>query len=139
MNDTIISKVESIQRCVFRAREEYNFDPAGFAFDFSRQDAALLNVLRACEQAIDLANHLIRREKLGIPNSSRESFLLLRDRGIIPAELADSLIRMAHFRNLLVHQYEKMDIDVVCNVIKKKLDDLIRFGDAVMDAACGNN
>lgn len=99
----------------------------------------MLNVLRACEQAIDLANHLIRREKLGIPNSSRESFLLLRDRGIISAELADSLIRMAHFRNLLVHQYEKMDIDVVCNVIKKKLDDLVRFGDAVMDAVSDTN
>lgn len=139
MNDIIINKVQSIQRCVFRAREEYNFNPTGFAFDFSRQDAALLNVLRACEQAIDLANHLIRRDKLGIPNSSRESFLLLRDRGIISAELADSLIRMAHFRNLLVHQYEKMDIDVVCNVIKKKLDDLIRFGDAVMDAVSERN
>lgn len=139
MNDIISNKVQSIQRCVFRAREEYNFNPAVFAFDFSRQDAALLNVLRACEQAIDLANHLIRREKLGIPNSSRESFLLLRDRGIISAELADSLIRMAHFRNLLVHQYEKMDIDVVCNVIKKKLDDLVRFGDAVMDAVSDTN
>jgi uncharacterized protein YutE (UPF0331/DUF86 family) len=135
MNDLIINKVESIQRCIFRAREEYAFYPAGFATDFSRQDAALLNVLRACEQAIDLANHLIRKKKMGIPASSRESFLLLRDQGVIPAELAESLARMAHFRNLLVHQYEKLDVDVVVEVITKRLDELIRFGDAVMNFA----
>jgi hypothetical protein len=50
--------------------------------------AAEQHVLRACEQAIDLANHLIRQHKLGIPTSSTESFDLLRQQSIIAAPLA---------------------------------------------------
>jgi hypothetical protein len=55
MNEVVINKVWSIQRCVRGARAEYQADPGGFADNFTRQDAVLLNVLRACETAIDLA------------------------------------------------------------------------------------
>jgi FAD/FMN-containing dehydrogenase len=70
MNDIVINKIQNIQRCVRRAREEYQADPDGFATNYTRQDAALLNVLRTCETAIDLANYVIRANKLGIPVSS---------------------------------------------------------------------
>ncbi|WPD21100.1 MAG: DUF86 domain-containing protein [Candidatus Electrothrix scaldis] len=133
MNDVIINKVQSIQRCVFRAREEYGFNPKGFAEDYSRQDAAILHVIRGCEQAIDLANHLVRQLKLGIPTSSRDSFQRLGEQGVIGRDLAESLGRMAHFRNFAVHQYEKINIDIVAEVITKKLDDLVQFGDEVID------
>ena len=46
MNDVVTNKIQSIQRCVQRAREEYEADRAGFAANYSHQDAALLNVLR---------------------------------------------------------------------------------------------
>jgi uncharacterized protein YutE (UPF0331/DUF86 family) len=95
MNDIIINKIQSMQRCIQRAREEYAADPDGFEANYTRQDAAILNVLRACEQAIDLANYLIRRHKLGIPTSSTESFDLLRQKGIIVAPLAEKLKRMS--------------------------------------------
>ena len=55
MKDIVINKIQNIQRCVRRAREEYQADRDGFAANYTRQDAALLNVLRACETAIDLA------------------------------------------------------------------------------------
>ena len=80
MSDIVINKVQSIQRCVERAREEYHADPAGFATNFTRQDAAVLNVLRACEQAIDPASHIIRTRKMGIPASSAQSFELLQQK-----------------------------------------------------------
>ena len=63
MNDIVINKIQSIQRCIVRAREEYAADPDGFATNFTRQDAAVLNILRASEQAIDLANHLIKTHR----------------------------------------------------------------------------
>ena len=77
MNDIVVNKIQSIQRCIARARAEYGADPAGFAENFTRQDAAVLNVLRACEQSIDLANHLIKTYKMGIPTASADSFTLL--------------------------------------------------------------
>jgi uncharacterized protein YutE (UPF0331/DUF86 family) len=132
MSDIVINKVQSIQRCVERAREEYLVDPAGFAGNYTRQDAAVLNVLRACEQAIDLANHIIKTRKMGIPASSAQSFELLEQKSVIDPPLAESLIKMIHFRNTVTHQYQRMDMQIVQKVITVGLDDLIRFGDCIL-------
>jgi uncharacterized protein YutE (UPF0331/DUF86 family) len=137
MNDIIMNKIQSIQRCIQRAREEYESDPEGFDTNYTRQDAAILNVLRACEQAIDLANYMIRKHKMGIPVSSAESFDLLRQKSIIDAPLADGLKKMVHFRNTVIHQYRQTDVGIVQAVIISGLDDLISFGDRIMEAGNG--
>lgn len=132
MNDLVINKIQSIQRCIERARQEYQADSDGFATNYTAQDAAVLNVLRACEQAIDLANHLIQTHKMGIPTSSAESFDLLRQKSVIDLALSEKLKQMVHFRNTVVHQYEHMDLEIVKSVIVSGLDDLIQFGDRVL-------
>ena len=133
MNDIVTNKIQSIQRCVLRAPEEYGADPDSFAINYTRQDAANLNVLRACDQAIDLANHIIKNYKMGIPTASAESFDLLHKQGIITAELAENLRRMVHFRNTVIHQYQRLDLSIVQAVIVSGLDDLIQFGDRVLE------
>lgn len=67
VDDVLINKAASIERCVARARQEYDKDPTSFATDFTRQDAAIFNIQRACEAALDMGQHLIRRERLGVP------------------------------------------------------------------------
>ena len=76
-DDVLLNKAASIERCVARVKEEYAADPATFAVNFSRQDAAILNIQRACEAALDMGQHLIRRDKLGLPQSARDVFVLL--------------------------------------------------------------
>ncbi|NOZ73031.1 MAG: DUF86 domain-containing protein [Chloroflexi bacterium] len=133
MNDIVINKIQSIQRCVRRAREEYQADPDGFATNYTRQDAALLNVLRACETAIDLANHIIRVYKLGIPVSSTDSFKLLQTERIIDAQMAERLEKMVGFRNTVIHQYTKTDLRIVEAVIVSELDELLAFADRIQE------
>lgn len=74
MNDVAINKIQSIQRCVLRAREEYEAALGGFATDYTHQDAALLNVVRACETTIDLANYVIRVHKTRDTDIQRRQF-----------------------------------------------------------------
>jgi uncharacterized protein YutE (UPF0331/DUF86 family) len=133
MEDIVFDKVESLQRCIKRAREEYAEAGANFATDYTRQDAAVLNVIRACELSIDLAAHLVRRRKLGVPSNNRESFELLRDAQLIPATLCDDLSRMVGFPNIVVHSYQSLEIEKVIEVIHKRLDDLLRFRDVALD------
>ena len=73
-DDVLFNKAATIERCVARAKEEFLAAGEHFATDFTRQDAAVLNVQRACEAALDMGQHLIRREKLGIPQSARDVF-----------------------------------------------------------------
>lgn len=138
MNDIVINKIQSIQRCVRRAREEYQADPDGFATNYTRQDAALLNVLRACETAIDLANHVIRAYKLGIPVSSADSFKLLRAERIIDARLTERMEKMVGFRNTVIHQYTQVDIRIVKVVIVSELDELLASADRIREVVHGS-
>jgi uncharacterized protein YutE (UPF0331/DUF86 family) len=132
MKDIVINKIQSIQRCVERAREEYQGDPVDFDTNYSRQDAAILNVIRACEQAIDLSNHVIKAHKMGIPTSSAESFDLLQKKLVIDQRLSKTLKNMVHFRNTVIHTYQRTNLAIVKSVIRTGLDDLILFGDCVL-------
>lgn len=131
-DDVLINKAATIERCVARAREEYQRDPATFASDFSRQDAAILNVQRACEAALDMGQYLIRRDRLGVPQSARDVFALLAQANWIDAPLADSLKRMVGFRNIAVHDYQSLQLPIVVSVITQHLDDFLRYSEAIL-------
>lgn len=133
MNAVVEAKVVSLQRCVARAREEYAAAGERFAADYTRQDAAVLNALRACELAIDLANHLVRARQLGVPQTSRESFDLLARADLLPPDLAGRLAQMVSFRNLAVHRYTGLDVALVADVIEHHPGDLVAFADRVLD------
>jgi len=107
-DDVLINKAATIERCVRRAREEYAANPDTFAMAFTRQDAAILNIQRACEAALDMGQHLVRRERLGVPQSARDVFDLLAQGGWIAAPLADALKRMVGFRNVALHDYQAL-------------------------------
>ncbi len=132
MNDILENKLQSIHRCIERAREEYSLAGENFRTDFSHQDAAILNITRACETAIDLANHVIKREKLGFPTTSAESFELLARKGVISLALEGKLKSMVGFRNTAIHEYRKVDIGIVEAIIQTGLNDLIAFTDILM-------
>jgi len=131
MSDVGVQKITSLQRCVARAREAYGAAGPGVRTDFNLQDAAILNVSRACDAAIDLANMAIRRRRLGVPNESRDSFAALVREHIIAPELGDRLKKMVGFRNLAVHQYRDLDLDILDAVIRINLDDLLAFAGVV--------
>ena len=89
--EVLAQKITSIQRCVARAREELSRAGADFRSQYSAQDAALLNIVRACDSAIDLANMLIRQRRLGIPSATRESFDILVREQLLNHELGERL------------------------------------------------
>jgi uncharacterized protein YutE (UPF0331/DUF86 family) len=131
-DDVLINKAATVERCVGRAREEYGRDPATFASDFTRQDAAVLNVQRACEAVLDMGQHLVRREGLGVPQSARDVFELLARGGWIAPELAVALKRMVAFRNIAVHDYQALLLPILVNVITEHLGEFLDFTQVVL-------
>lgn len=122
-DDVLLNKAATIERCIHRALEEYNKNPATFASDFTRQDAAILNIQRACEASLDMGQHLIRKHKLGVPQSSRDVFTLLATADFIPAELSENLKKMIGFRNIAMHEYQRLQLAVTEHVILHRLED----------------
>ncbi|WP_374672746.1 DUF86 domain-containing protein [Acidovorax temperans] len=126
-DDVLLAKAATVERCVARAREEYAHDPAGFATNLTRQDAAILNVQRACEAVLDMGQHLVRREGMGVPQSARDVFNLLAQGQWIDGEHAESLKRMVAFRNIAVHDYQSLVLPIVVKIITEHLDEFLLF------------
>ena len=127
VDDVLLNKSAIIERCVHRAREEYQAAGANFATDYTRQDAAILNLQRACEAALDIANHLTRMHKLGIPQSARSAFELLEQGGLIPGSLAEAMKNMVGFRNIAVHDYQSLLLPITERIITQHLDEFLAF------------
>ena len=132
VDDVVLNKSATIEHCVARAREEFYNDPDTFATDFTRQDAAILNVQRACEASLEMGQHIIRKHQMGVPQSARDVFALLAQHGWIDSELAGSLQRMVAFRDIAVHDYQSLLLPIVTNVITQHLDEFSAFSRAVL-------
>ena len=128
MSDLLIAKQQNVELSIRRARDTWEKESdLPFEKDYDKQDIIILNLQRACEQTLDIANHMIRIKKLGWPRDTADSFRLLGKAGIINTELEEKLIGMVGFRNIVVHEYQKIDYHLVEDVIKKHADDLITF------------
>lgn len=79
------------------------------------------------EAVIDVAQHIISDEKLREPANYRDTFLVLAENGIINTQHLNIYEKMAAFRNLIVHYYERIDDEVVFGIFKKNLKDFEMF------------
>jgi uncharacterized protein YutE (UPF0331/DUF86 family) len=131
-DDVVLNKASVIERCLQRVEDEYEGDPTNLRDDITRQDAIILNLQRACQAAIDLAMHLVREHGLGVPQESREAFALLDDAGHLDTELSDRLQRMVGFRNVAVHDYQDLNLDIVQSIVEEHLSDFTTFTEQVV-------
>ena len=134
-NDVLINKAAIIERCLGRIDEEYRGNEDELATNFTRQDSVILNLQRACEASIDAAMHLIRTQRLGVPQESREAFSILYDAGIIDEKLKARLQAMVGFRNVAVHDYRKLNLDVVRKIVEDHLVDFEDFCSIILKRA----
>ncbi|ULA63835.1 MAG: hypothetical protein LZF86_110535 [Nitrospira sp.] len=133
-DDVVLNKAANIERCLQRIQEEYAGDRQNLTANQTKQDAIILNLQRACETAIDLAMYVVSQRKLGVPQDSRDAFTLLQAAGILPPDLATRMERMVGFRNVAVHEYTRLNLDVVHAIITQRLDDFRTFSSTIVKA-----
>jgi uncharacterized protein YutE (UPF0331/DUF86 family) len=79
-----------------------------------------------------MGQHLIRRERLGVPQSARDVFTLLQRGGWIDPELAQVLRRMVGFRNIAVHEYQSLQLPITVSIIRNHLEDFLRYSRRIL-------
>jgi uncharacterized protein YutE (UPF0331/DUF86 family) len=122
IDDIDLNKAAIIRRCLKRISEEYRGNPSRLD-DFTIQDSIVLNLLRACEAAIDLAMHRVAQGRFGIPQTSRDSFQLLAQNGILSHASATAMKHMVGFRNIAVHNYQNIQLPILQAIVEKHLVD----------------
>lgn len=121
-DDVLMQKLASIDRCVRQVREFVGGDMDRLKQQLV-QDAVVLNLQRACEQAIDAAARVVSIRRLGVPADSAEAFTLLERAGALTPMTAARMRAMVGFRNVAVHQYQVLDQAILRAVVERHLDD----------------
>jgi len=123
MPDVVLNKIQTIERCLKRIREEYVGYEDSFEENYTKQDSVILNLERASQATIDIATHIVKTRNLGLPNTSRELFTMLLDDGIISKNICKEMQGMVGFRNIAVHDYQNLNIEIVVAIVQKHLGD----------------
>ena len=121
--DVILSKINIIKNCLM-AIEKATLKEKDIDFQISIYE---LNLQRAIQACIDLANTVIAKEGLGLPNTYRQAFEILHKHSVIDSTLASKLVSMVGFRNISVHDYSEIKPEIVHAIIKNNLVDFENF------------
>jgi uncharacterized protein YutE (UPF0331/DUF86 family) len=124
--DVVLAKIAAIQKCLRRIKEVTGLDPDRLD-ELNTQDIFILNLQRAIQSTIDLATHVVASEGLGIPDTIRGNFVLLENAKIITKTLSKKMQSMVGFRNIAIHDYQTLDVDILKAILSKNLKDLEQF------------
>jgi len=124
-DNIILNKAAIIERSLNRIMEEYAQNPE--LDNYTHIDAMVLNIERACQAAIDAAQHLVAKHHYGIPQTSADAFELLRKAGVLSLASTKAMIGMTGFRNIAVHEYQALDMDILRAIATKEYSSLISF------------
>jgi uncharacterized protein YutE (UPF0331/DUF86 family) len=127
--ELVAKKLAFVETCVQELRTLAR--PERIADDVREERFVEHTLQLAIQAALDVGSHLVSDQRLGEPETSRDVFRLLARAGILPAELAVRLERMAGFRNVVVHVYQEVDLRIVRDVVENHLGDLLDFATAV--------
>lgn len=123
--DLILKKLAFIETCLMELRTLSK--PEALETDV-KERRFVEHTLQVCLQAVqDVALHIVADERLGEPSTNQQLFRLLRDAGWIDQPLADALRAAIGFRNVLVHGYTAVDLNIVRDILAHHLDDVASF------------
>ena len=127
--DLVAKKLAFIETCMRDLRQEAR--PAYLATDVRELRFVEHTLQIAIQAALDVASHIVSDNRLGEPRTNRELFDLLGRHGWLSSSLAGVLRDMGGFRNVLVHGYAEVDVNVVRDVLDHHLPDLEAFVAAI--------
>ena len=76
--------------------------------------------------------HIVRVQRLGVPQETRDAFVLLEQAQVVDATLANRMKKMVGSRNVAIHAYQKLNLDIVRNIIATHLDDFLAFASLLL-------
>ena len=112
--------------------ELQNVDLQTYAEDKLIRRAVERTLHLAVEACLDIGQHIIVQEGFRRPEDNKDVFVVLSEEDLVPVELVPSLVNMAKFRNLIVHDYARIDNAVVFGILKRRLGDLNAFAQAIV-------
>jgi uncharacterized protein YutE (UPF0331/DUF86 family) len=127
--DLLAERLGFIETCVQELQTVAR--PAEIPTDVREARFVLHTLQIAIQAALDVASHIVSDERLGEPETNRELFDRLAQHGWLSTELAATMGRMAGFRNIVVHGYGRVNLEIAKDLVEHRLGDLLAYVRAI--------
>ena len=124
-------KLVEIETYLNQVREFSKISVAVYKSDWKTQRIIERTLQILIEVCIDIANHIISDKRMRLPTGYADTFQVLMENKVIGKDLFRSMDKMARFRNVVVHQYEKIAPGIVVSILRKNLGDFENYRKAI--------
>jgi uncharacterized protein YutE (UPF0331/DUF86 family) len=135
--DRVTSKLGSLEANLEGLREKQTASKEAYLTDRDLRDVVERRFEKAIQASLDIASHIVASEGYREPNDYGDLFRILEENGVLSPELADRMVEMAGFRNVLAHEYAGIDDERVY----EQLQDVTQFdayAEEVLDVIAGS-
>lgn len=125
--DLVLRKLADLDQYLDQVGEYRGISVEEYRRDWKIQRIVERTLQMAIETCVDVATHVIADLRLRVPATYAEAFEILAEAGLLEPDLEQAMVRMTGFRNVIVHEYTRVDAAIVVRVLRDDLDDLARF------------
>lgn len=125
--DKIYGRIESLKQYISILEGLQNITLAEVEKDPIKRGAIERYLQLAIEVCIDIAEMIISDQRLQTPQTAAEAIEILGEKGILDKDFAQNFSKAVGFRNILIHDYVKIDYGIVLKNLKSNLSDFHRF------------
>ncbi len=124
--DVILSKISIIKNSLNKIKRETELNPDKLD-DNLVPEFFIYTLQRVVQTCIGIANIIIAEKGLKLPTTYKESFEILMSNKIISKTICNKMIKMVGFRNIVVHDYQRIEIDILKSILTKNLKDFEQY------------
>jgi len=131
-HELLKEKLDSIGRCLARIEEKRPRRIEQLKKDIDIQDIIIVNLERLVQLSVDISLIILSEKNTAVPATMAEVFSMLAETGVISDTIAERMAKAAGFRNIAVHAYRKIDLNIVWKIITEHLDDFRTFSQLII-------
>jgi uncharacterized protein YutE (UPF0331/DUF86 family) len=134
-SDVIMQKFEAIKNCLKNIKDVYPASREDFLRSYVIQNSIVLDLQRAVQSSIDVGSHIVRLKKLSVPTDFKDVFEALYQNKFISKKTKEQMIKMVGFRNIAVHEYKKLDLNIIISIVENNLVDFENYMTEIFNAS----
>lgn len=134
----IEEKLISLNRCLDRIKLHTPATVEALQTDFDAQDIISLNLQRAVQISVAIAAHILTEQLHEQTSTMAETFLALSKHGLLDSHLASRLAKAVGFRNIAVHEYDTLDMNILYSIITNEIGCFYEYADTVLGIINGS-
>jgi uncharacterized protein YutE (UPF0331/DUF86 family) len=128
----ILRKLTELDEYLKQMKEFSSVTLEEYSRDWKVQRIVERTLQMMIETCADIANHIISDRGYRTPDNYGDTFRVLHENGVFKNDLFEIMLKMARFRNIVVHQYDKVDEAIVIGILRNNLNNFTAYRDAIL-------